>query len=157
MNRTLVAIDPGAKGGIAIFHGHKDISLHNLETDLDELYAQLWIPAAVKVMVEDVGYHRAGNHAQSSATFARHCGHIDMALTAHDLDFAKVKPEVWMRNALGAGRPRNKTERKIWIKKRVQAMFPQLKVTLQTADALGILVYLAQIQGVDFKSLDTRY
>lgn len=151
MSKTLIAIDPGHTGGIAVFHGHKDVSVYDLEKDLKLMYMQLskYTYTDPIVFVEDVGYHVRGNNAQASATFARHCGHIEMALTAHGYNWGKVKPIVWMKHALPAGRPRTYAKRKAWIRDKMQSRFPDLRVTLKNADALGLLLHLAKIQHID--------
>ena len=150
---NLCAIDPGKSGGIAYYIDGK-IGITNLEHDVYLMYTQVYnIQYVTKCstlwMVENVGYHQRGNAASSSATFARHCGHIEMALATFSKSVRYVNPVVWMDKSCGEGRPRDKTKRKKWIKLKMQERFPDLKVTLKTADALGILVYLALCNDVE--------
>ena len=89
---------------------------------------------------EKVGMHRMGNSASSSVTFARHCGQLDMALIAMDIDTTLVHPRVWMKKVFGKV-PKDKGDRKRFIRDRMQEDYPDLRATLWSADALAILKY----------------
>ena len=100
-----------------------------------------------------------GNSGPAAAKFARHCGHIEMALIALDIPSdPSVLPSKWQTFFIGKpnypkipkeiqGKARKqilakrKTERKNKIKAKAQALYPHLKITLATSDALGILTW----------------
>jgi hypothetical protein len=145
----LIAIDPGANGGIAASHdGSAPVVMKMPETpkDIYDLLSGLCHAAGIipehlpcKAIVEKVGMHRQGNNASASCKFARHCGHIEMALIALGIPFEEVTPQKWMKS-LGA-MPKEKKDRKNHIKDIAQRRFPAIKVTLWSADALGIMIH----------------
>jgi uncharacterized protein YbjT (DUF2867 family) len=87
-----------------------------------------------------------GNSGPSAAKFARHCGHIEAALSALGIPTVFVLPAKWQK-AIG-GFPADKAERKRAIKEAMARRYPHLAVTLKTADALGLLSYALQAGGV---------
>lgn len=157
----LIAIDQGLKGGIAFSDPEYGVcavpmpdGIDGIWTLLSETARSLRQAGAGKVYaaVEQVGYHRAGNNAQASATFARHCGHIDMALHAAGISILNPVPptrwEKWLGNLPTAptgasieSRARFKRERKRAVRDRMAVRFPHIRVTLQTADALAMWLY----------------
>lgn len=137
-----IAIDPGASGGIATTNSHDGrvvvIKMPDTPKDILELFGGLGcMDWQVRAVMEDVGYHVQGNSATASCKFARHCGHIEMALLAHSIPFESVRPQKWMKS-MGA-LPKEKIARKNKIKDLMQRRHPNVKVTLWNADALGIL------------------
>ncbi len=143
----LIAIDPGASGGIACSRDGgvpvvfkmpdtpKDI--HEVLGGLTALHVNHGL--RIYAIVEKVGMHRQGNNASASCKFARHCGHIEMALIALGIPFEEVTPQKWMKS-LGV-MPKEKQARKNHIKDIVQRRYPSIKATLWNADALGILIH----------------
>lgn len=147
----IIAIDPGANGGIAIYgllNGSGAIELSNMP----ETTADIWsffdpIPNHLSVCayMEKVGFHRQGNSASASAKFAGHCGELRMALYGNHISRVDVAPQTWMK--MFGALPEDKTARKNAIKSAVQGLYPHLKITLKTADALGILHWALQKEG----------
>ena len=142
----IVAIDPGASGGIAWFTRKRVIDCCKLAQTPMDIFLQLRSlregDKDVKCIMENVGFYRPGNSATSAVKFARHCGHLDMALLALHYQIEMVTPSKWMRGFLGTV-PKDKTERKNAIKIKCQQRLPYLgkKITLATSDALGILLW----------------
>ena len=66
------------------------------------------VPDMVAVL-EKVGYWMPGDHPNSAAKIARHCGQIEAALYALGVSFDEVAPGVWMKS-LGT-LPKEKPER----------------------------------------------
>jgi hypothetical protein len=148
-NRLLVAIDPGLSGGIAWKNMANGVvnaqKMPQTKQDLLTALGGFWSDD-VLVMMEKVGKHRLGNSAQSSAVFAKHVGHLEMALVAAGLPTVEITATNWMKEIV-PGRPKGVDPyavraRKNYIKDAMQRRYPQLGVTLYTADALGILSYL---------------
>lgn len=139
-----IAIDPGAKGALAMRCSDGRVVCQGLGETPKDIYDQLAFLAVrnaeVRVIVEKVGQHMAGNNATASCKFARHCGHIEMALIALGLPFDEVSPQKWMRG-LGVPSKLDKGARKNLIKDKMQRLHPNIKVTLQNADALAILAW----------------
>jgi hypothetical protein len=139
-----IAIDPGASGGIAVWCpvNEKAIVMKMPETprDIYDLFAGLLETGnTIRAVVEKVGMHRQGNNASASCKFARHCGHIEMALLALGIPFEEVTPQKWMKS-LGV-MPKDKKDRKNHIKDIAQRRYPDVKCTLWNSDALGILIH----------------
>ena len=170
-----IAIDPGASGAIAWEH-EGNVSVQKMPDTPTGIFECLkWMSGIGKLsgtmecQVERVGGYMPGNSGPAAVTFARHCGHIDMALIALDIRTLKpVGPTEW-ENAVCPGLPHYKPpkppipkhdkearkaeerkkaaikrKRKNMIKDRMQRLYPHLKTTLNTADALGILTYMLE-------------
>lgn len=153
MSKVLIAIDPGKSGGIAWKDPSGDTHADKMPETIQELLHYLLELAReydAVVMMEKVGKHRLGNSAQSSATFAKHVGHLEMALVACELPTYEVTASSWMKEVV-PGRPKGVEskqvrDRKNYIKDQMQRRHPHLRVTLATADALGILEYAVKHQ-----------
>jgi hypothetical protein len=147
--KTIIAIDPGASGGIA--WRDKDGLVDALPmpdgmtAQVDQLRA-LWAALLPSIaIVERVGTYMPGNSGPAAATFARHCGHIEAALYCYGISTRQVAPCKWQR-ALGAW-PKDKQERKRAIRDTMASRYPHLSVTLKTADALGLLTWAIDCGG----------
>lgn len=108
-----------------------------LEELQGEYYAECWI--------ENVGGSRPGNSAQSAKTFAKHVGHLEMALLALQIPTQRVMPTKWM-NFLCPSRTKGTesdevAKRKVEIYEALQRLYPQVSFAKYQADALGILHY----------------
>ena len=139
--RRLLVIDPGASGGIAWIDRDHIVRTEPMPDGMtavcDRIRALGLHELITQAVVEKVGMHRVGNNASASCKFARHAGHIEAALYCLGIPTEQVAPGVWMRH-LGT-LPKDKGDRKRAIRDEMQRRHPHLKVTLKTADALGIL------------------
>lgn len=139
----ILCIDPGASGGFAIQPPYGMVEAQampeGMTAQIDAIRAIADNFPGLKAVIENVGFHRPGNSAVASCKFARHVGHLEAALYACGIPTTTVTPSKWMA-ALGS-LPAEKRDRKNAIKEKVARQFPHLKVTLGTADALGILVW----------------
>ena len=144
-----MTIDPGASGGIAY-------------TDLDGITQAVPMPdgmtaqidllrglaaslPGLTALVEKVGTYLPGNSGPAAATFARHCGHLEAALYCLGIPTEQVAPGVWQRG-FGAW-PKEKMDRKRAIRDAMARRYPHLRVTLKTADALGMLTWWTDRKG----------
>jgi len=114
------------------------------------------------IYCERVGTYVSGNAGPSAAKFAEHVGALKGIVCALRIPVHFPTPAQWMHAFIGkptyiekksdgytdaAWRvvlTRRKQERKNKIKSRAQELFPHLKVTLKTSDALGILWYATE-------------
>ena len=138
----MIAIDPGAAGGIAYTDEDGNVqSMPMPEGMTEQIEAIQMLRAAghLKCIMENVGFHMPGNSATATAKFARHCGHLEAACYAFGISVEYVAPQKWMK-ALGTW-SKEKKERKAQIKEAMARRYPHLSVTLKTADALGIYTY----------------
>ena len=140
---TTIGIDPGTNGGIAWITDGKPCVEKMPETlaDLWELICDIHSDmgqmkqAPIKAYIEQV--HSSPQMGVKSAfTFGNGFGHLEMALTAAGIPFERVRPQVWQK-ALGC---MTKGDKNI-TKRKAQELFPQIKVTHATADALLIAHY----------------
>lgn len=142
-NKAILAIDPGAGGGYAIQPAFGMIEAapmpEGMTAQIDAIRAMAVANPGLVAVMEKVGFHRPGNSAVASCKFARHVGHLEAALYSAGIPFTEVTPQKWM-GAIGSW-PADKGERKKAIKEEMARRFPHLKVTLGTADALGMMVY----------------
>lgn len=139
----LIAIDPGASGGIAWTTTEGEVKCMPMpdgEAEIVEALADVVYHRGHSfTWVEDVGFHVAGNNASASCKFAMSVGVIRGALLALQAPYDLVKPTRWMR---GIGAPTgDKADRKRAIRDMMARRYPACKVTLKTADALGILTW----------------
>jgi len=136
--RTIIGIDPGQIGGIAIVGPDMldAVKMPDTERDVFELLAE-WAPLASRAVIEQVGV-MPKEGVRSAFTFGRGYGGLRMALIALRMPFQAVAPGVWQRPFnLPTGKG-GKTAKKNVHKARAQEMFPSLKITHAIADALLI-------------------
>ena len=156
-----ITIDPGQSGGIAWKDERGNVSARKMpETPMDILQFLSKFPG-YSGCIEKTGGYMPGNSGPAAVKFARHCGHLDMALLACAISTVSVTAQKWQAHIIGKPNyqkipketlpkirrqilAHRKTERKNKIKATVQARFPHLKVTLATSDALGILIYFME-------------
>ena len=148
MNKEIIyiGIDPGLSGGIAILN--QDGSVKEVVAMPDtprDIYEFLFsYKEDSKCVLEDVGHGMPGQSSKATATFARHNGHLEMALLALGIPTEKVTPQKWIKvYQLKKKKEQDKNEWKNILKAKAQSLFPQLgkKVTLKTCDALLIAEY----------------
>lgn len=157
MSNTIIGIDPGAAGGIAVLKGSQ-IGTYNMPETFPDIYNLL---ASLKdgddtlAILEDVGHGMPGQSSKATAVFARHNGHLEMALYALGIRTVKVTPQKWQKhysNSLGKSKDCEKREWKNKLKLLAQQMFPSVKVTLKNADAILIACYEAEKSGQQTKT-----
>jgi hypothetical protein len=137
----MIAIDPGASGGLAYVDDGivQAVAMPEGMTEQIDLIRRLASEGHHECIMENVGFHMPGNSAVSTAKFARHCGHLESACYAHGIAVRYVAPQKWMKE-IGAF-SKDKRERKAQIKEAMARLYPHLAVTLKTADALGIFTW----------------
>ena len=141
--KCLIAIDPGAAGGIAWTDSEgiagAEPMPEGMTAIVDRLRSLAVDLSGCSAVVEKVGQWLPGDHPNSATKFARHCGNVEAALYGLGVPFTEVAPGVWMRT-LGK-LPKEKGPRKRAIRELMARRYPHLRVTLKTADALGILTW----------------
>jgi crossover junction endodeoxyribonuclease RuvC len=144
--RTYIGIDPGASGGICVYEDGKIMTFNMPDTypDIYGLLKRLADVPDVCAVLEDVGHGLPGQSSSATAKFARHNGHLEMALYALGIPTVKATPQRWQKmfsNSIGSSKGCEKREWKNRLKQLAQQMFPGTKVTLNTADAILLAVY----------------
>ena len=137
--QTVIGIDPGVNGGIAWIAGGKACvekmpdTLHDLWGLIADIAGEFGVE--YRACIEQVSSSPQMG-VVSAFSFGRGYGNLEMALTAAGVPFERVRPQVWQKSlgCLTKG-DKNVTKRK------AQEMFPGIKVTHATADALLIAAY----------------
>lgn len=139
----VIAIDPGASGGIAIHVDgvtYAEAMPEGMTEQVDFLRERVAGIPGLSAIMEKVGFWMPGDHPMSACKFARHCGHLEAALYALGVRVLQVLPAKWQKTVCGT-LPKEKAARKQAIKEEMARRYPELRVTLSTADALGILEF----------------
>lgn len=148
--KCVIGIDPGVNGGIAVLgmDGCVIFVRKMPETPQDILDClrkfagtELFGSEAV-CYLEKVGTGMPGQSSKATATFARHCGHLEMALLALGIKTNDITPNKWEKSyQLGKSSDYSKTEWKNKLKAKAQQLFPKERVTLAICDALLLAEY----------------
>lgn len=140
----IIGIDPGASGGIAWIQDGKPCVEKMPETmaDLWELISELYEHThqrsglfSCKAYIEQV-YSSPQMGVKSAFSFGQSFGQLEMALTAASIPFERITPQKWQK-AMGC---MTKGDKNV-SKRRAQELFPDLKITHATADAILIAEY----------------
>lgn len=143
--RTIIAIDPGKNGGIAIFDIQQQqlsqlIKMPDTPTDILN-FLSVYNTNSVCYLEKVGGLPGMGGSAMFN--FGKGYGHIEMALLANKIKTVTVTPQQWQKTLqLGTKGNKSTTEWKNKLKAKAQQLYPQVdKITLATSDALLILEY----------------
>lgn len=136
-----IGIDPGASGGIARVGPGESFAtrMPGTEADIWEQFRGRDV-RCYHAFIEQV-HAMPGQGVSSTFKFGASYGALRMALVAAGIPFEAVSPGKWQREfglvftkAMGL----SPTEKKRRHKARAQELFPAIKVTLATCDALLI-------------------
>ena len=138
---TIIGIDPGKGGGIAWISDGKPCVEKMPETLQDVWELVVDIGGGIESFSHVVAYIESVHSSpqmgvKSAFTFGNGFGHLEMALTAAGIPFERVSPQRWQK-AMGCMTRGDKNV----SKRRAQELFPAMKVTHATADALLIAEY----------------
>jgi hypothetical protein len=142
----ILAIDPGASGGMAVGMGKRGVialSMPSTPADIVELLNELWElkepgERGVCYLEKVNGY--GGLPGVRMFNFGENYGVIQGALASMKAPTVLVTPQAWMKRlGLGGQGAKNKSKWKNTLKAEAQRRYPELKITLKTADALLIL------------------
>jgi len=143
---TIIGIDPGASGGIAwqVGAGKPAVSkMPETEPDICELIQSIERAGTGFVLyIEDVPIGMPGKGA-AMAKLNRNAGYIRGVVNALGIPMVLIRPAKWQAE-YGVGKRsgcKSDSEWKNKLKQVAQRMFPDIRVTLDTADALLILDY----------------
>jgi hypothetical protein len=154
MANTIIGIDPGVSGGFAWLsdEGPRAQKMPDTERDVWEFVSQFAGINASACIEQLGGVPRSKPDAQGNTfakqspttmlTMGRNYGGLRMALVAAGIPFEEVLARKW-QTAFGLlSRPgESKTAKKNRHKAKAQQLFPSLKVTLATCDAILLAEY----------------
>lgn len=144
-NETIIAVDPGKSGGIAVHEWGGSVEVTKMPDTLHDLFqilAKYQTSKQTTVYLEEVGGYVSGNPMPGSAAFrfGQNFGQVEMATVALGYKLVRVRPGQWMKAmSLGTRGTRTKSKWKSFLKGRAQEIYPNHGATLHTADALLIL------------------
>lgn len=146
-NNIYIGIDPGTNGGIAVLDRDGNvIDVTKMPQTPYDIFSYLsqYKGENTRCVLEDVGHGLPNQSSKATAVFARHNGHLEMALLALNIHTEKATPHKWIK-AYQMKKPKDvgKTEWKNKLKAKAQQIFPSMgkKITLATCDALLIAEY----------------
>ena len=140
-----IGVDPGANGGIAWITSDGKACVEKMPDTLQDLWELIRdITNHPRSSLDGRKYKAYIEQVSSSPqmgvvsafSFGRGYGNLEMALTAAGIPFERVRPQVWQK-ALGC---MTKGDKNV-TKKLASELFPSIKVTHATADALLIATY----------------
>lgn len=144
--KTIVAVDPGVSGGLAIYDAGGQIELLSMPESLPDLCKVLrfWKVGDASLYIEEVPKFTGRNIPSSTtAVLFQNVGRIEGLAVALGYSLHRVAPKIW-QEPLGLGGKKscaNSSEWKRKLKAKAEELYCAHDVTLKTADALLILHY----------------
>lgn len=143
---NILAIDPGASGGMA-WRNSEGVTCKGMpDTDGDvlDLLRSIRASGVERCVIEKVGgFAGVGMPGSAMFNFGDGCGFIRGCLMTMGFRVEMVTPQKWQK-ALSLGTVKDTGGKGPWkrkLKERAQQLFPSQTVTLKTSDALLILDY----------------
>ena len=134
---TLIGIDPGFSGGIAVLKEGQVTAYKTPETETDIVdFFRQFDPINTRALIEKV-HGMPGMGGVAMFSFGKIYGTTRTALIALKIPFDEVSPQTWMK-ALGC---LTKGDKNI-TKAKAQQLFPNIKCTHAISDSLLILEFL---------------
>jgi hypothetical protein len=140
-SRGIIAFDPGKGGGLAIYRpgGKIDLRPWTVEHELLDVIDSL-DPSGYDAVVEDVpAFVSAATSNASSFKLGYNFGFIVGCCRMHGLPTNLVKPKEWQKGLSGLKPNMGYTARKRQLKDNAVRLYPDLKITNATADAVLIM------------------
>lgn len=149
--KRILAIDPGASGGLA-YLGATGLILDSMPaTDRDvSILVMDRLAISDVVYIEKVGGYVGGKGAPGSSmfNFGRNVGFLHGLIAASKTRVIEVPPQRWQKT-LGAGTSKTHGTRwKAHLKGLAQQRQPRLTITLKTADAVLLLEHAMIAEGI---------
>jgi len=137
---TFIGIDPGASGGIGIISTDGNFAIKFGDKTESDIWNELQPLAAdyvagVFAVIEDV-HSMPKQGVSSSFKFGKHYGFLRGLLVASGIAFEPVTPQRWQK-AIGCMSRGDKNV----TKQKAQQLFPHIKFTHATADAMLLAEY----------------
>lgn len=149
--KRILAIDPGASGGLA-YYGPAGIILDSMPATDQDVAILIMDRLAISdvVYIEKVGGYVGGKGAPGSSmfNFGYNVGFLHGLIASSKTRCIEVLPQRWQKT-IGAGtKATHGTRWKAHLKSIAQQRQPRLVVTLKTADAVLLLEHAMLSEGV---------
>lgn len=138
-----LGIDPGVSGGVAIIKGSSTRKCYKCPKTTQEM-ANLIIKITNKktiAIIEKV-HSFPGQGVASTFTFGNNYGQWQGILSALGIEYELVSPRMWQKKYQPLSKV--KKDRKNELKSLAKSCFPKENVTLYTADAILLALYLKE-------------
>lgn len=143
MTTTILGIDPGANGGFAWKLGGALLATERMpETEGDILDILRDIERPAVAYIEQLPTFVRMIPSSTTMKMGQNAGFIRGCLMALGYRIIEVRPQQWQKTlGFGTRGEMTDTEWKNKLKARAQQLYPEVKVTLATSDALLLLEY----------------
>ena len=149
--KRILAIDPGASGGIAHFANGRVIvePMPGTYGDIRDVMIN-WLSQSDVVYLEKVGGYVGGKGAPGSAmfNFGYNVGYLHGLIASMNLRMIEVTPQRWQKTISAGNKATHGTRWKSHLKQLAQQRQPSLHITLKTADAVLLLEHALIAEGV---------
>lgn len=149
--KRILAIDPGASGGIAHFANNRVVVEPMPDTDGDVREVMInYLSQSDVVYIEKVGGYIGGKGAPGSAmfNFGRNVGFLHGLIASMLTRCIEVPPQRWQKTIQAGNSKTHGTRWKAHLKQLAQQRQPSLGITLKTADAILILEHAMIAEGL---------
>ena len=139
--KTIVAVDPGKCGGIAMAKPDGSFDLRPWTVEHEHLdFVHGLVPEECIALIEDVPpFVSAATSNASSFKLGYNFGFIVASFRAAKIETHLVKPKDWQKGFVGLKSNMGYTERKRMLKDNAIRLYPNLKITNAVADAVLIM------------------
>lgn len=151
--KTIIAIDPGQKGAVAVLSAGVAISVYNCPgtgiRGIVDLLSEIKSGSSGKdfaAIMEDV-HSMPMDGSKAAFSFGRNIAAYELSCYFLDIPLRLVTPQAWQKHYKlppkdrSKKRSEQKTAHKNALKAEAMRLFPEHKITLQNSDALLILDY----------------
>ena len=145
--KVIIGIDPGVSGGVAVHYVGREVLTFPMPPVVDavrDLFERITHPESVTTAyLEDVPPY-AGKNLPGSRMFrlGESCGVVQGVLSSLYINTVLVRPQAW-QGALGLKKEKG-MEQAAWkraLKEAAQVLYPDITITLKTADAVLLMHY----------------
>ena len=142
-----IGIDPGKSGGITMIY-NKDVKTYKCPQrteDMSMLFSLLVGDTSsynIKLLMERV-WARPNNAVRSAFAYGVNYGQWMGIVACHEVPLQTCLPTDWIRY-YECSKELEYQERKRWLKEKAQSLYPNLNVTLMTADSILIADYASK-------------
>ncbi len=152
----ILAIDPGIGGAIAFYNDSYQDPIHYIgvmdmpKTPYDiATFFRYWRTADFSYIEEIQARENDSKRVSSAMKLMKNYGICLGACHASEIDMKPVKPQVWMSRFIKSGLTYAQRKKHLWAI--AEQEFPKLKVKKSQADALCLLLYAMNKEGIKYE------
>ena len=140
-----IGIDPGAGGGIAVIDGRGQMKAFKCPKSSEEMALLFEVtmgntaPDKIRLLMERV-WARPNNAVRSAFAYGVNYGQWMGIIACHEVPLQTCLPNQWI-SYYKCDKNLEYQERKRWLKEKAKSLYPNLNITLTTADSILIADY----------------